>query len=68
MFERAIEDNLMVRNPAKGVKLKTDKVIKARALTIDEQIIFFDAARNSLYFNLFNVAVNTGLRQGNCSH
>lgn len=64
MFERAIEDNLMVRNPAKGVKLKTDKVIKARALTIDEQIIFFDAARNSLYFNLFNVAVNTGLRPG----
>ena len=64
MFERAIEDNLMVRNPAKGVKLKADKVIKARALTIDEQITFFDAARNSLYFNLFNVAVNTGLRPG----
>lgn len=64
MFERAIEDNLMVRNPAKGVKLKADKVIKARALTIDEQVIFFDAARNSLYFNLFNVAVNTGLRPG----
>ena len=64
MFERAIEDNLMVRNPAKGVKLKADKVIKARALTIDEQVIFFDAAQNSLYFNLFNVAVNTGLRPG----
>ena len=64
MFSRAIEDNLMVRNPASGVKLRADKEIKANALTLAEQNTFFDFCKNTFYDNLFNVAVNTGLRPG----
>lgn len=64
MFDRAIEDDLMIKNPARGVKLRADKEIKARALTNDEQQTFFEACKGTFYDNLFNVAVNTGLRPG----
>lgn len=64
MFARAIEDDLMVKNPTKGVKLYQDKISNARALTIGEQDVFFDFCRNTFYDNLFKVAVNTGLRPG----
>lgn len=64
MFSRAIEDDLMVKNPAKGVKLYQDKISSARALTIGEQDVFFEFCKNTFYDNLFNVAVNTGLRPG----
>ena len=64
MFARAIEDDLMVKNPAKGVKLYQDKISSARALTIGEQDVFFDFCKNTFYDNLFNVAINTGLRPG----
>ncbi len=64
MFSRAIEDDLMLKNPAKGVKLRSDKKMVAKALTLDEQNTFFDFCKNTFYDNLFNVAVNTGLRPG----
>lgn len=64
MLQRAVEDSLVINNPVSGVKLRADKEIKAKSLTIEEQNIFFDYCRNTFYDNLFNVAVNTGLRPG----
>lgn len=64
MFNRAIEDNLMVRNPTDGVKIRSAKEVHAHSLTVEEQRIFFEFCRNTFYDNLFNVAVNTGLRPG----
>lgn len=64
MLQRAVEDNFIINNPVSGVKLRADKKIKAKTLTLDEQNIFFDYCRNTFYDNLFNVAVNTGLRPG----
>lgn len=64
MLQRAVEDNLIVNNPVSGIKIRADKKINARALTMEEQKIFFDFCRNTFYDNLFNVAVNTGLRPG----
>lgn len=64
MFSRAMEDELMIKNPAKGVSLRADKQIKARSLSVDEQKLFFEASAGLFYDNLFNVAVNTGLRPG----
>lgn len=64
MLQRAVEDNLMLNNPVSGIKLRADKEIKAKSLTLDEQNTFFDYCRNTFYDNLFNVAVNTGLRPG----
>lgn len=64
MLQRAVEDNLIINNPVSGIKLRAEKEIKARSLTLDEQNIFFEYCRNTFYDNLFNVAVNTGLRPG----
>ena len=64
MLQRASEDHLLINNPVSGVKLRADKEINAKALTVDEQNTFFDYCSNTFYDNLFNVAVNTGLRPG----
>lgn len=64
MFSRAIEDDLMIKNPAKGVKLRADKELKAFTLTTKQQIEFLEASKGTFYDNLFNVALNTGLRPG----
>lgn len=64
MLQRAVEDQLIVNNPVSGIKLRADKEIKAKALSVEEQDTFFEYCRNTFYENLFNVAVNTGLRPG----
>ncbi len=64
MMQRAVEDNLVINNPVTGIKLRSDKEIKAKSLTLEEQNVFFEYCRNTFYDNLFNVAVNTGLRPG----
>lgn len=64
MLQRAVEDNLIINNPVSGVKLRDKKEIKSKALTIEEQNTFLDYCQNTFYDNLFNVAVNTGLRPG----
>lgn len=64
MLQRAVEDNLIINNPVSGIKLRADKEIKAKSLTLDEQNTFFEYCMNTFYDNLFHVAVNTGLRPG----
>ena len=64
MFSRAIEDDLMIKNPAKGIKLRADKELKAFALTAEQQIEFLEVSKGTFYDNLYNVALNTGLRPG----
>ena len=64
MLQRAVEDHLVINNPVSGIKLRADKEIKAKALSLEEQKTFFEYCRNTFYDNLFNVAVNTGLRPG----
>lgn len=64
MFSRAMEDELMTKNPAKGVKLSAKKEVLAKALTLEDQETFFECCAGTFYDNLFNVAVNTGLRPG----
>lgn len=64
MMQRAAEDNLIINNPVSGIKLRADKEIKAKSLTAEEQALFFGYCQNTFYDNLFNIAVNTGLRPG----
>lgn len=64
MLQRAVEDHLLISNPVSGIKLRADKEIEAKALSLEEQKTFFEYCRNTFYDNLFNVAVNTGLRPG----
>lgn len=64
MMQRAVEDNLAIKNPVSGIKLLADKEIKTRALSLSEQAVFFEFSQGTFYDNLFYVAVNTGLRPG----
>lgn len=65
MFNRALEDEFVARNPAKGVKLPTNRPApQAKALTREEQAAFFECAAGTFYNNLFIVAINTGMRPG----
>ena len=64
MLQRAVEDQLIINNPVSGIKIRSEKEIKARALTLQEQHTFFEYCKNTFYENLFQVAVNTGLRPG----
>ena len=64
LMARALEDNLILKNPVLGSKVIDKKESKAKSLTLEEQNIFFEYCKNTFYDNMFNVAVNTGMRPG----
>lgn len=64
MFDKAMIDNLVAKNPCKGIKVVRDEHEDIRVLTREEQAEFFDCCKGTFYDNLFTVAVSTGLRQG----
>lgn len=65
MYKCAMEDQFVNRNPCKGVKCPSKKPDNdVRFLTKDEQALFFECCSGRWYDNLFNVAINTGLRPG----
>lgn len=65
MFNRAMEDEFLNRNPAKSVRLPKNKPIKEiKALSKEMQDEFFECSSGTFYNNLFLVAVNSGLRPG----
>lgn len=64
MFDKALMDNYVNRNPVKGIKLIRDEKKEIRVLTKEEQIAFFECAAGTFYYNLFVTAVETGLRPG----
>lgn len=63
MFDKAMLDELVVKNPARGIRLSKDKK-EVVALSVDDQKDFFACCAGTFYNNLFQVALLTGLRQG----
>lgn len=64
MFDKAIINDYLFKNPAKGIRLGTHVKNEPRVLTPEEQAIFFECSKGTFYDNLFVVAVSTGLRPG----
>lgn len=64
MFDKAMIDNYVLKNPCKGIKLVRNEEKDIRVLTTEEQTEFFDCCKGTFYDNLYVVAVTTGLRQG----
>lgn len=64
MFDKAMIDDFAIKNPAKGIKVKSAKKKDVRVLSVEEQAEFFECAAGTFYNNLFTVAVSTGLRPG----
>ena len=64
MLDRAIEDDLLTKNPAKGVRTISKKNVAAEFLTQEEQRDFCIACSGTFYENAFLTQLNTGLRPG----
>ena len=64
MFERAIINDYLIKNPARGIRLGIKPKKEPRVLSPEEQATFFECSKGTFYDNLFVVAVSTGLRPG----
>lgn len=64
MFDKATIDDLVWKNPARGVRVPKDPDFERRVLTRDEQLTFLETASGTYYYNLYIVALNTGMRIG----
>ena len=64
MFDKALIDDYVLKNPCKGIRVVRNEKKDIRVLTREEQTEFFDCCKSTFYDNLFIVAISTGLRQG----
>lgn len=49
MYNKAILDEMAIRNPAKGIKVVRDEEIERRVLSKEEQKMFFETAAGTFY-------------------
>lgn len=66
MLEKALASDLITKNVAKQINTVITKEPKKerRVLTVEETRIFLDETKDSIYSNLFVVALETGMRIG----
>lgn len=64
LFSYAMDNDLCAKNPAKGIKIIGADRKKIVTLSHEDQRDFFFIAKGCFYYNLYIVAVNTGLRSG----
>ena len=64
MFNKAMNDDFVRKNPARGISIKRNEEKEVRVLTKEEQSSFFDCCKGTFYDNFFNVAITTGMRIG----
>lgn len=66
IFDSAVENEFLVKNPVtKNVKCENGKEAKkVRALTIEEQKVFLEAAKDTSDYNQYALILQTGLRIG----
>lgn len=66
MLNKAVDTDLLVKNVAKQINTVISKEEKKerRVLTIRETESFLEQARDTFYYNLFVLALETGLRVG----
>jgi integrase len=66
MFEKASDANLITKNVAKQINTVITKEEKKdrRVLTVREEELFLEESGNTYYYNLFVVALETGMRIG----
>lgn len=64
MLDRAIENDLIQKNPARGVRIPKKNPQIPFALTVEQQEDFFQCSMGTFYDNLFRTMVSSGLRAG----
>lgn len=63
-LEQAVDNGMIVRNPANKIKLPKIEVKEARVLTISEQERFLAEARSYAQYEVFALILLTGMRIG----
>lgn len=64
IFNKAMIDDFIRKNPAKGITVKRDEEKDIIVLSQEDQNDFFDCCKGTFYDNFFTVAVTTGMRIG----
>lgn len=65
IFNKAMINEYVRKNPAKGITVKRDDDENdIVVLTQEDQIVFFNCCKGTFYDNFYNVAVTTGMRIG----
>ena len=72
MLNKAVNADLITKNVSKNINTKIaapyefndESEDETRALTIEETKLFLEASKKSIYYNLFVVALETGMRIG----
>ena len=64
IFNKAMINEYVRKNPARGITIKRNDKVERRVLSQDEQVAFFDCCKGTFYDNFFVVAVTTGMRVG----
>lgn len=66
VLEKAVESDLMIKNVAMNINTVVTKEPKKerRVLTVEEEKSFLEESVNTWYYNLFVVALETGMRIG----
>lgn len=65
MFDQAIRNQIIIHNPMDAVimpKFKKQLQDEKRVMTLEEQKIFLEYAKNSEYYPFYQVALQTGMR------
>jgi integrase len=63
-LNQAVENSMMRKNVARNLQLPRISKPQVKAFTLQEQKMFFDAAREYRLYNAFVVNIDTGLRAG----
>lgn len=66
MLDKAIDADLLIKNVAKQINpvITKEEKRERRVLTVKEEEMFLKQAEGSFYYNLYVVALDTGLRVG----
>lgn len=65
VFQQAVKDEIVQKNPVKNATLPKGLTKAGRdAMTVKEQKLFLDYARDSKYYLLMELALATGMRSG----
>lgn len=66
MLDKAVDADLLIKNVAKQINpvITKEEKRERRVLTVKEEELFLKQAEGSFYYNLYVVALDTGLRVG----
>lgn len=64
MFNKAMIDEFVKRNPVKGISVKRDEEKDIKVLGVEDQSDFYDCCKGTFYDNFLVVALNSGMRIG----